>query len=261
MNPYQTYKEYADLINDQSKHHVTLHDLLEFKVDPAHAIPLEEVGSAKEIVKHLATDVMPLGSTSTEAHTTLAVAMNRIGDRSNTSEGDEDEHCYRNELYSTPIRRGTKLSDMIGREVIEHDLELQEGDLLRSRIKQVASDCFDVAAGHLASADQIWIRMMQSAKLDEGGQLPSHKMMNYIGKLRYVVPGVGLVSPPPHHGIYSIEDLAQLVHDLKDVNPHLDVSIKLVSETDMDTVAAGIAEAKADHVVIAGHNGGVDISP
>ncbi|WP_250392900.1 glutamate synthase-related protein, partial [Escherichia coli] len=144
-----------------------------------------------------------------------AVAMNRIGGKSNTGEGGEDERRYRNELRGIPIKQGTKLSHVIGREVVERDLELQEGDSLRSKIKQVASGRFGVTAEYLASADQIQIKMAQGAKPGEGGQLPGHKVTDYIGKLRYAVPGVGLISPPPHHDIYSIEDLAQLIHDLK----------------------------------------------
>ncbi len=204
---------------------------------------------------------MSLGSISTEAHTTLAVAMNRIGGKSNTGEGGEDERRYRNELRGIPIKQGTKVSDVIGRDVIERDLELQEGDSLRSKIKQVASGRFGVTAQYLVSADQIQIKMAQGAKPGEGGQLPGHKVTDYIGKLRYSVPGVGLISPPPHHDIYSIEDLAQLIHDLKNVNPRSDVSVKLVSEVGVGTVAAGVAKAKADHVVIAGHDGGTGASP
>ncbi|MGD7411231.1 glutamate synthase-related protein, partial [Ralstonia pseudosolanacearum] len=208
-----------------------------------------------------ATGAMSLGSISTEAHTTLAVAMNRIGGKSNTGEGGEDERRYRNELRGIPIKQGTKVSDVIGRDVIERDLELQEGDSLRSKIKQVASGRFGVTAQYLVSADQIQIKMAQGAKPGEGGQLPGHKVTDYIGKLRYSVPGVGLISPPPHHDIYSIEDLAQLIHDLKNVNPRSDVSVKLVSEVGVGTVAAGVAKAKADHVVIAGHDGGTGASP
>lgn len=260
-NSYQTYKEYANLINDQSKRHMTLRGLFEFRVEPARAIALDEVEPAKEIVKRFATGAMSLGSISTEAHTTLAVAMNRIGGKSNTGEGGEDERRYRNELRGIPIKQGTKLSDVIGRDVIERDLELQEGDSLRSKIKQVASGRFGVTAEYLASADQIQIKMAQGAKPGEGGQLPGHKVTDYIGKLRYSVPGVGLISPPPHHDIYSIEDLAQLIHDLKNVNPRSDVSVKLVSEVGVGTVAAGVAKAKADHVVIAGHDGGTGASP
>ena len=258
---YQTYKEYANIINDQSRRHMTLRGLFEFKVDPARAIPLDEVEPAKEIVKRFATGAMSLGSISTEAHATLAVAMNRIGGKSNTGEGGEDEKRYRNELRGIPIKQGDTFKSVLGDHVVEKDLELKDGDSLRSKIKQVASGRFGVSAEYLASADQIQIKMAQGAKPGEGGQLPGHKVSDYIGKLRYSVPGVGLISPPPHHDIYSIEDLAQLIHDLKNVNPASDISVKLVSEVGVGTVAAGVAKAKADHVVIAGHDGGTGASP
>ena len=258
---YQTYKEYANIINDQSRRHMTLRGLFEFKVDPARAIPLDEVEPAKEIVKRFATGAMSLGSISTEAHATLAVAMNRIGGKSNTGEGGEDEKRYRNELRGIPIKQGDTFKSVLGDHVVEKDLELKDGDSLRSKIKQVASGRFGVSAEYLASADQIQIKMAQGAKPGEGGQLPGHKVSDYIGKLRYSVPGVGLISPPPHHDIYSIEDLAQLIHDLKNANPASDISVKLVSEVGVGTVAAGVAKAKADHVVIAGHDGGTGASP
>ncbi|MDM8357160.1 glutamate synthase-related protein [Pandoraea communis] len=260
-NSYQTYKEYANLINDQSKRHMTLRGLFEFRVDPQRAIPLDQVESAKDIVKRFATGAMSLGSISTEAHATLAVAMNRIGGKSNTGEGGEDPRRYRNELKGIPIKKGESLASIVGRDVIETDIELQDGDSLRSRIKQVASGRFGVTADYLVSADQIQIKMAQGAKPGEGGQLPGHKVTEYIGKLRYSVPGVGLISPPPHHDIYSIEDLAQLIHDLKNVNASSSISVKLVSEVGVGTVAAGVAKAKADHVVIAGHDGGTGASP
>nr|WP_144265909.1 MULTISPECIES: glutamate synthase-related protein [Pandoraea] len=260
-NSYQTYKEYANLINDQSKRHMTLRGLFEFRVDPQRAIPLDQVESAKDIVKRFATGAMSLGSISTEAHATLAVAMNRIGGKSNTGEGGEDPRRYRNELKGIPIKKGESLASIVGRDVIESDIELQDGDSLRSRIKQVASGRFGVTADYLVSADQIQIKMAQGAKPGEGGQLPGHKVTEYIGKLRYSVPGVGLISPPPHHDIYSIEDLAQLIHDLKNVNASSSISVKLVSEVGVGTVAAGVAKAKADHVVIAGHDGGTGASP
>ena len=260
-NSYQTYKEYANLINDQSKRHMTLRGLFEFKLDPAKAIPLEEVEPAKEIVKRFATGAMSLGSISTEAHSTLAIAMNRIGGKSNTGEGGEDERRYRNELRGIPIKQGDTVAGIVGNDVIVSDTELQDGDSLRSRIKQVASGRFGVSAEYLISADQIQIKMAQGAKPGEGGQLPGHKVSDYIGKLRYSVPGVGLISPPPHHDIYSIEDLAQLIHDLKNVNPRADISVKLVSEVGVGTVAAGVSKAKADHVVISGHDGGTGASP
>ncbi|MBT9526594.1 MAG: glutamate synthase subunit alpha, partial [Rhizobacter sp.] len=258
---FDTYKEYAQLINDQSKRHLTLRGLFEFKFDPSQAIPVDEVESAAEIVKRFATGAMSLGSISTEAHSTLAIAMNRIGGKSNTGEGGEDPARYRNELKGIPITAGTKVSDVIGAKVIESDYELKEGDSLRSKIKQVASGRFGVTTEYLVSADQIQIKMAQGAKPGEGGQLPGGKVTDYIGMLRYSVPGVGLISPPPHHDIYSIEDLAQLIHDLKNVNPRADVSVKLVSEVGVGTIAAGVAKAKADHVVIAGHDGGTGASP
>ncbi|MCV2359492.1 glutamate synthase subunit alpha [Paucibacter sp. TC2R-5] len=258
---FDTYKEYAQIINDQSKRHMTLRGLFEFKFDPSKAIPLDEVESAKEIVKRFATGAMSLGSISTEAHATLAVAMNRIGGKSNTGEGGEDPARYRNELKGIKIVAGTKVSDVIGNKVIAVDYELKEGDSLRSKIKQVASGRFGVTTEYLVSADQIQIKMAQGAKPGEGGQLPGGKVSEYIGMLRYSVPGVGLISPPPHHDIYSIEDLAQLIHDLKNVNPRADVSVKLVSEVGVGTIAAGVTKAKADHLVIAGHDGGTGASP
>ena len=260
-NNFSTYKEYAQIINDQSKRHMTLRGLFEFKFDPAKVIPLDEVEPAKEIVKRFATGAMSLGSISTEAHTTLAIAMNRIGGRSNTGEGGEDENRYRNELRGIPIKNGDTLASIIGKNQVEADIPLQDGDSLRSRIKQVASGRFGVTTEYLTSADQIQIKMAQGAKPGEGGQLPGHKVSEYIAKLRFSVPGVGLISPPPHHDIYSIEDLAQLIHDLKNANPKASISVKLVSEVGVGTVAAGVAKAKADHVVIAGHDGGTGASP
>jgi glutamate synthase (NADPH/NADH) large chain len=251
---YATYKEYARIINDQSKRHLTLRGLFEIK--PAGApVPLDEVEPAAELVKRFATGAMSLGSISTEAHTTLAVAMNRIGGKSNTGEGGEDPTRYK------PLKGSQKLSELIGKNRVARDLELKEGDSLRSKIKQVASGRFGVTAEYLASADQIQIKMAQGAKPGEGGQLPGHKVSEYIGFLRHSVPGVGLISPPPHHDIYSIEDLAQLIHDLKNSNPAASISVKLVSEVGVGTVAAGVAKAKADHVVISGHDGGTGASP
>ncbi|XHS80056.1 glutamate synthase-related protein [Burkholderiaceae bacterium UC74_6] len=258
---FETYKEYAQIINDQSKRHMTLRGLFEFKFDPSQAVPLEEVESAADIVKRFATGAMSLGSISTEAHATLAVAMNRIGGKSNTGEGGEDPARYRNELKGIKITDGTKMSDVLGTKVMAVDTELKAGDSLRSKIKQVASGRFGVTTEYLVSADQIQIKMAQGAKPGEGGQLPGGKVSEYIGFLRYSVPGVGLISPPPHHDIYSIEDLAQLIHDLKNVNPRADVSVKLVSEVGVGTVATGVAKAKADHIVIAGHDGGTGASP
>jgi glutamate synthase (NADPH/NADH) large chain/glutamate synthase (ferredoxin) len=260
-NRFDTYKEYAQIINDQSRRHMTLRGLFEFRLAPGKAIPLDEVEPASEIVKRFATGAMSLGSISTEAHATLAVAMNRIGGKSNTGEGGEDPARYRNELKGIPIAQGTKISDVIGGKVIEVDYELKAGDSLRSKIKQVASGRFGVTTEYLVSADQIQIKMAQGAKPGEGGQLPGGKVSEYIGMLRYSVPGVGLISPPPHHDIYSIEDLAQLIHDLKNANQRASISVKLVSEVGVGTVAAGVAKAKADHVVIAGHDGGTGASP
>ncbi|MEZ5610731.1 MAG: glutamate synthase-related protein [Rhodocyclaceae bacterium] len=249
-----TYKEYARLINDQSKRHMTLRGLFEIKVAGA-PVPLDEVEPAKEIVKRFATGAMSLGSISTEAHTTLAVAMNRIGGKSNTGEGGEDPKRF------LPVTKPTKLSELIGAGRIERDLDLSPGDSLRSAIKQVASGRFGVTTEYLANADQIQIKMAQGAKPGEGGQLPGHKVSEYIGFLRHSVPGVGLISPPPHHDIYSIEDLAQLIHDLKNANSKASISVKLVSEIGVGTVAAGVTKAKADHIVIAGHDGGTGASP
>ncbi|GIX53862.1 glutamate synthase-related protein [Sphaerotilus sulfidivorans] len=258
---FDTYKEYAQIINDQSRRHLTLRGLFEFRLDPTKAIPIEEVEPAAEIVKRFATGAMSLGSISTEAHSTLALAMNRIGGKSNTGEGGEDQARYRNELKGIPINAGTKVSDVIGAKQIEADYEMKAGDSLRSKIKQVASGRFGVTTEYLVSADQIQIKMAQGAKPGEGGQLPGGKVSEYIGKLRHSVPGVGLISPPPHHDIYSIEDLAQLIHDLKNVNPKSDISVKLVSEVGVGTIAAGVTKCKADHIVIAGHDGGTGASP
>jgi len=253
-NAASTYKEYAKLINEQSSKLKTLRGLFEFK--PAGApVPLAEVEPVSEIVKRFATGAMSLGSISTEAHTTLAIAMNRLGGKSNTGEGGEDPSRFRKLLG------GELLSGIIGENRIERDISMQEGDSLRSRIKQVASGRFGVTAEYLASADQIQIKMAQGAKPGEGGQLPGHKVSEYIAQLRFSVPGVGLISPPPHHDIYSIEDLAQLIHDLKNANPSASISVKLVSEVGVGTVAAGVTKAKSDHIVIAGFDGGTGASP
>jgi glutamate synthase (NADPH/NADH) large chain len=251
---YETYKEYARLINDQTKRFMTLRGL--FDIKPAGPpVPLDEVEPAKDIVKRFATGAMSLGSISTEAHTTLAIAMNRIGGKSNTGEGGEDPVRFQ------PVNEDTTLSGLIGTSRVVADIAIKKGDSLRSKIKQVASGRFGVTAEYLASADQLQIKMAQGAKPGEGGQLPGGKVSEYIGFLRHSVPGVGLISPPPHHDIYSIEDLAQLIHDLKNSNPQADVSVKLVSEIGVGTVAAGVSKAKADHVVIAGHDGGTGASP
>jgi glutamate synthase (NADPH/NADH) large chain len=259
-NNFSSFKEYSTIINDQTQRHMTLRGLFDFKF-AAQPVPLDEVESAKEIVKRFATGAMSLGSISTEAHATLAIAMNRIGGKSNTGEGGEDPHRYINELKGIPIKKGETLASVVGKNEIEVDIPLQDGDSLRSKIKQVASGRFGVTAQYLSSADQIQIKMAQGAKPGEGGQLPGGKVSEYIGKLRFSVPGVGLISPPPHHDIYSIEDLAQLIHDLKNANTAASISVKLVSEVGVGTVAAGVAKAKADHVVIAGHDGGTGASP
>ena len=232
-NNFGTYKEYSRLINEQSERLLTLRGLFRIK-ESAKPVPIEEVEPAKEIVKRFATGAMSLGSISHEAHTTLAVAMNRIGGKSNTGEGGED-----------PIRFA----------------KMANGDSMRSAIKQVAAGRFGVTTEYLVNADDLQIKMAQGAKPGEGGQLPGHKVSKYIAKVRHTVPGVGLISPPPHHDIYSIEDLAQLIHDLKNVNPQARVSVKLVSEIGVGTVAAGVAKAKADHVTISGHDGGTGASP
>jgi glutamate synthase (NADPH/NADH) large chain len=251
---FDTYKEYAKLINDQTQRLMTLRGLFEIRL-AGPPVPLDEVEPAKEIVKRFATGAMSLGSISTEAHTTLAIAMNRIGGKSNTGEGGEDPVRYQ------PVVEDTTLARLIGKSRVEADIQLKKGDTMRSRIKQVASGRFGVTSEYLASADQIQIKIAQGAKPGEGGQLPGHKVSEYIAFLRHSVPGVGLISPPPHHDIYSIEDLAQLIHDLKNANPRASVSVKLVSEVGVGTVAAGVSKAKADHVTISGHDGGTGASP
>lgn len=260
-NSYSTYQEYAQIINDQSKRHMTLRGLFEFKIDPARSISIDEVEPAKEIVKRFATGAMSLGSISTEAHTSLAVAMNRIGGKSNTGEGGEDPKRYRQEQAGIAIKDGDTIASVIGTDRVVANIPLKAGDSLRSKIKQVAAGRFGVTAEYLNSADQIQIKMAQGAKPGEGGQLPGGKVSEYIAQLRFSVPGVGLISPPPHHDIYSIEDLAQLIHDLKNANSRASISVKLVAEVGVGTVAAGVAKAKSDHVVIAGHDGGTGASP
>jgi len=227
------YREFADSINEQSQRLLTLRGLMRFKPD-RDPVPLEEVESAAEIVKRFSTGAMSFGSISREAHTTLAIAMNRIGGRSNTGEGGEESDRFK---------------------------PLANGDSMRSAIKQVASGRFGVTAEYLVNADDIQIKMAQGAKPGEGGQLPGHKVDKNIARVRHSTPGVGLISPPPHHDIYSIEDLAQLIHDLKNVNPTARISVKLVSEVGVGTVAAGVAKARADHVTISGFEGGTGASP
>ncbi|KAL7557408.1 hypothetical protein ACA910_016637 [Epithemia clementina (nom. ined.)] len=222
-NSRDAYKEFARLTNEQNQK-VTLRGQLKFKFDPSRSIPLEEVEPASEIVKRFATGAMSLGSISQEAHETLAIAMNSIGGRSNTGEGGEDPKRFL--------------------------------DNRRSSIKQVASGRFGVTSHYLANSDQIQIKMAQGAKPGEGGELPGFKVSEYIAENRHTTPGVGLISPPPHHDIYSIEDLAQLIHDLKNAQPHGEVSVKLVSEVGVGVVAAGVAKALSDHITISGHDGG-----
>ncbi len=229
---YATFKEFSKAANDTSEHLATLRGLLKFK--PGTPIPLEEVEPAREIVKRFATGAMSLGSISREAHETLAIAMNRLGGRSNTGEGGED-----------PVRY---IADA-------------NGDSRRSAIKQVASARFGVTTHYLVNADELQIKMAQGAKPGEGGELPGHKVDKYIARVRHTTPGVMLISPPPHHDIYSIEDLAQLIFDLKNVNPNARVSVKLVAEVGVGTVAAGVSKAHADLVLISGHDGGTGASP
>ena len=253
MNDYETYKKYARIINDQSKRLMTLRGMFKFK--PARAIPLDEVESEESLIKRFATSAMSMGAISTEAHTALAVAMNRMGAMSNSGEGGEDPQ------RDGVIQKDTTLKAVLGDSVVVKDMPLKKGDSLRSRVRQVASGRFGVTAGYLAHCDMIQIKMAQGAKPGEGGQLPGHKVSKYIGKLRYSLPGIGLISPPPHHDIYSIEDLAQLIFDLKLANPKADISVKLVSEVGIGTVAAGVAKCKADHIVISGHDGGTGAAP
>jgi glutamate synthase (NADPH) large chain len=229
----EKYLEFAASINDQSKRMLTIRGLMDLKpVGPA--IPLDEVEPASEIVRRFATGAMSFGSISREAHTTLAIAMNRIGGKSNTGEGGEEPDRY---------------------------VPMGNGDSMRSAIKQVASGRFGVTTEYLVNADDIQIKMAQGAKPGEGGQLPGDKVDKIIGKTRHSTPGVGLISPPPHHDIYSIEDLAQLIHDLKNVNSAARISVKLVSEVGVGTVAAGVSKARADHVTISGYEGGTGASP
>jgi glutamate synthase (NADPH/NADH) large chain len=252
---YSTFKEYSQIINDQSRRLMTFRGLFEFKSAACTPVPIEEVEPAADIVRRFSTGAMSLGSISTEAHTTLAVAMNRLGGKSNTGEGGEDRNRY------APVTEGETLASRLGKSHVERDLALLPGDSLKSKIKQVASGRFGVTAEYLASAEQLQIKMAQGAKPGEGGQLPGRKVSEYIALLRYATPGVELISPPPHHDIYSIEDLAQLIHDLKNANHRASISVKLVSEVGVGTVAAGVAKAKADHVTISGHDGGTGASP
>jgi glutamate synthase (NADPH) large chain len=236
-NSLDQYRAYAKVSNEQSERLLTIRGMFTLKTaeqDGRKPVPLEEVEPAKSIVRRFATGAMSYGSISREAHTTLAIAMNRIGGKSNTGEGGEESDRYK---------------------------PLPNGDSMRSAIKQVASGRFGVTAEYLVNSDVMQIKMAQGAKPGEGGQLPGHKVDKTIAKVRHSTPGVGLISPPPHHDIYSIEDLAQLIFDLKNVNPAGDVSVKLVSEVGVGTVAAGVSKARADHVTIAGFEGGTGASP
>lgn len=232
-NNQALYDEFARTINEQSERLLTLRGLFDFKF-AEKPIPLSEVEPANEIVKRFATGAMSFGSISYEAHTTLAIAMNRLGGKSNTGEGGEESERFK---------------------------PLSNGDSKRSAIKQVASGRFGVTTEYLVNADDIQIKVAQGAKPGEGGQLPGHKVDKTIAKVRHSTPGVGLISPPPHHDIYSIEDLAQLIYDLKNVNPQARISVKLVSEIGVGTVAAGVSKAHADHVTISGYDGGTGASP
>ncbi|MEP7278088.1 MAG: glutamate synthase large subunit [Bacteroidota bacterium] len=233
MNDYNTFKKYSKAVNDQGEKAVTLRSLFRFKrLRPA--IPLTEVEPAENIFKRFATGAMSFGSISWEAHTTLAIAMNRLGGKSNTGEGGEDERRYE---------------------------RLPNGDSMRSAIKQVASARFGVTSLYLSEADELQIKMAQGAKPGEGGQLPGYKVDEWIGRTRHSTPGVGLISPPPHHDIYSIEDLAQLIFDLKNANRAARINVKLVSKAGVGTIATGVAKAKADVILIAGFDGGTGASP
>jgi glutamate synthase (NADPH/NADH) large chain len=231
-NDYQVFKKYSKLIDDQTQKVLTLRGLMKFR--KSNPIALDEVEPVERIFKRFATGAMSFGSISWEAHTTLAIAMNRIGGKSNSGEGGEDELRY------TPK---------------------ENGDSLNSAIKQVASGRFGVTSHYLANAKELQIKMAQGAKPGEGGQLPGHKVDDWIGRTRHSTPGVGLISPPPHHDIYSIEDLAQLIYDLKNANREARISVKLVSEAGVGTIAAGVAKAHADHILISGYDGGTGASP
>ena len=234
LGDYGIFKEYSDAINNQSKELYTLRGLMEFKFDESNAIPIEEVESVESIVKRFKTGAMSYGSISKEAHEALAIAMNRLGGKSNTGEGGEEIDRF------TPD---------------------ENGDSRRSAIKQVASGRFGVTSHYLVNSDEIQIKIVQGAKPGEGGELPGHKVLPQIAKTRGTTPGVGLISPPPHHDIYSIEDLAELIHDLKNSNLHARINVKLVSEVGVGTIAAGVAKAKADVILVSGYDGGTGASP
>lgn len=246
------YQTYAGLINNQARDLLTIRGLFEFV--PGKAIPLESVESEASIIRRFSTAAMSVGAISTEAHVTMAVAMNRMKGASNSGEGGEDVR------RNAPVTTETSLKAILGGDV-EVDYPLHPGDSLRSRVRQVASGRFGVTTDYLAHGDLIQIKMAQGAKPGEGGQLPGKKVSKYIGMLCHSLPGVGLVSPPPHHDIYSIEDLAQLILDLKYANPHAGIGVKLVSQAGIGTVAAGVAKCKADHIVVSGHDGGTGAAP
>ncbi|MDO3091656.1 glutamate synthase large subunit [Mycobacteroides abscessus subsp. abscessus] len=231
---YSVFKEYTQLVDDQSERMASLRGLLKFKTGVRPPVPLDEVEPAGEIVKRFSTGAMSFGSISAEAHETLAIAMNRLGGRSNSGEGGEDPRRF------TPD---------------------ENGDWRRSAIKQVASGRFGVTSHYLSNCTDIQIKMAQGAKPGEGGQLPAHKVYPWVAEVRHSTPGVGLISPPPHHDIYSIEDLAQLIHDLKNSNPQARIHVKLVSENGVGTVATGVSKAHADVVLISGHDGGTGATP
>jgi glutamate synthase domain-containing protein 2/glutamate synthase domain-containing protein 1/glutamate synthase domain-containing protein 3 len=234
LGNFEVFREYSNAVNDQSREMYTLRGLMDFRFNEKDAIPLEEVEDASEIVKRFKTGAMSYGSISKEAHESLAIAMNRLGGKSNTGEGGEDMDRF------TPD---------------------ENGDSRRSAIKQVASGRFGVTSFYLVNSDEIQIKIVQGAKPGEGGELPGHKVLPPIAKTRGTTPGVGLISPPPHHDIYSIEDLAELIHDLKNSNVHARVNVKLVSEVGVGTVAAGVAKAKADVILVSGYDGGTGASP
>ncbi len=231
---YDLFKEYSETINNQTRHMFTLRGLMSFKVDPSRSIPIDEVEPVESIVKRFKTGAMSYGSISKEAHEALAIAMNRLGGKSNTGEGGEDPDRFTRDA---------------------------NGDLRRSAIKQVASGRFGVTSHYLVNSDEIQIKIVQGAKPGEGGELPGHKVLPPIAKTRGTTPGVGLISPPPHHDIYSIEDLQQLIHDLKNANVQARINVKLVSEVGVGTIAAGVAKAKADVILISGYDGGTGASP
>jgi len=233
-NNQDAYDRFAQQINDEAKANCTLRGLIDLPPRPDKAIPLEEVEPASEIVKRFVTGAMSFGSISKESHESLAIAMNRLGGKSNTGEGGEDPERFE---------------------------PMPSGDSRRSAIKQIASGRFGVTAWYLANADELQIKMAQGAKPGEGGELPGRKVDEVIARIRYSTPGVGLISPPPHHDIYSIEDLAQLIHDLKNSNPAARISVKLVSEVGVGTIAAGVAKAHSDHILVSGDNGGTGASP